>query len=279
MATATPEPIQSRDNPRIKAAKRLQQRRERLAQGRFLVEGARLVADAWQAGIRPQVVFYDPAGLTAASPAHALLAEMQRAGIACVPCTPQVIAELTETVTPQGIAAVLPLPERPLPPRVTFALLLDGVRDPGNAGTLLRSAEAAGVELVLFGPQTVDPFNGKVVRAGMGAHLRVPLREAASWAEVHALLPEGLPLYLAEMDAPLDYDQVDWRRPAALVVGGEAAGASAAARAAATPIRIPMLGKVESLNAAMAGSVVLFEAARQRRAARQTGSAAKTATI
>ncbi len=138
------------------------------------------------------------------------------------------------------------------------------MRDPGNAGTLLRSAEAVGVDLVLFGPGTVDAFSGKVVRSAMGAHMRLPLRECSSWELLRAYLPASMPLYVATMDAPLRYDAVNWRDPAALIVGGEATGPSAAARAAATAIRIPMRAAVESLNAAMAGTIILFEAARQR---------------
>jgi TrmH family RNA methyltransferase len=256
--------IVSRDNPRIKTTKRLQQRRERIARGALLLEGVRLVADAWAAGVRPLSVFYDPDALKDGSPGAALLYTMVQADVEAWACTTPVFAELSETVTPQGLAAVVPLPNLPLPAAPTLALVLDGVRDPGNVGTLLRSAEAVGVEIVLFGPGTVDAFNGKVVRAAMGAHMRLPLRELPSWEALRALLPPTMPLYVAEMEATLTYDAVAWRSPAGLIVGGEAEGASAAARAAATAIRIPMRAPVESLNAAMAGTIVLFEAARQR---------------
>ena len=132
---------------------------------------------------------------------------------------------------------------------------------------LLRSAEAAGVDLAIFGPDTVDPFNDKVVRAGMGAHFRLPLQIAGTLPQLQQLLGDAMPLYLADAEGELAYDDVDWRTPAVLVVGGEANGASAAMRARARLIRIPMHGRVESLNAGIAGSIILFEAARQRRAA------------
>ncbi|HMN28916.1 MAG TPA: RNA methyltransferase, partial [Caldilineaceae bacterium] len=138
---------------------------------------------------------------------------------------------------------------------------------PQNWQQALRSAEAAGVDWVLFTPGTVDPFNDKVVRAAMGAHFRLPLSVCADWMTVRQMLPAGQALYLADPGAELLYDQVDWPSPAVLVVGGEAGGASAELRALATPVRIPMHGAVESLNAAVAGAVVLFEAARQRRMA------------
>ena len=139
------------------------------------------------------------------------------------------------------------------------------MRDPGNAGTLVRSAAAAGVDVVVFGPGSVDPFNDKVVRGGMGAHFRAPLRILANWADIRGTLGADLPIYLAEAGAGLAYDQMDWRRPAALMLGGEAAGASAEARRGAIPLHIPMHRNVESLNVGVAGSIILFEAARQRR--------------
>ncbi len=257
--------IVSKDNPRIRTTSRLKQRRERLERGVLLLEGVRLVADAWDAGVRPLSLFYDPDALRDGSPGALLLYKMMEAGVEAWACTTPVFAELSETVTPQGLAAIVPLPELPLPAAPTLVLVLDGVRDPGNAGTLLRSAEAVGVEMALFGPGTVDAFNGKVVRAAMGAHMRLPLRELSSWEALRSLLPAAMPLYVAEMDARLSYDSVAWREPAALIVGGEAEGASAAAHAEATAIRIPMHAPVESLNAAMAGTIVLFEAARQRK--------------
>jgi TrmH family RNA methyltransferase len=152
-----------------------------------------------------------------------------------------------------------------LPKSCTLTLVLDGVRDPGNAGTLLRSAEAAGVELAIFGPGSVDPFNDKVLRAGMGAHFRLPLRICTNWAQVHQLLAGDAQCFLADTEGAIAYDQVDWQQPAVLVVGAEATGGSDEMRAASLTIMIPMAGKTESLNAGVAGSIILFEAARQRR--------------
>lgn len=266
--------ISSSANPRIKAARKLQRRRSRHEQGRLLVEGVRLVRDAWQAGAQVETVFYVAEQIAANPAAGEVLHALQQQRVEVLACTPQVFADLAETVTPQGLAAVVALPQLPTPVARDLILILDRVRDPGNAGTLLRCAEAAGVALVVFGPETVDPFNEKVVRAGMGAHFRVPLRVAETWDAVTAqLLPEQA-LYLAEAGAALDYAEVDWCVPAALIVGGEAAGAGAAARLTATPITIPMAGRVESLNAGVAGSVILMEAARQRRLAAKAAAPA-----
>lgn len=257
--------ITSTSNPRVKEARKLQERRHRQASGRLLLEGVRLVGDALQSGAGVEQVFYVPESLQVNTAGQRLLAQLQATGVECLACTPAVFATLAATVTPQGLAAIVPVPHLAAPAQPTFTLILDSLRDPGNAGALLRSAEAAGVELVLFGPETVDPYNDKVVRAGMGAHFRLPLRTCPDWASVQQWLAPGQQIFVAEGRASLAYDQVDWRPPVALVVGGEAEGAGAAARAVATPIQIPMQGQVESLNAAVAGAIILFEAARQRR--------------
>jgi TrmH family RNA methyltransferase len=259
--------ITSAANARVKAARKLMERKERHRRRQLLVEGVRLVSDAWAQDVRPTLVFYAPELLARVGGGLALVDTLTGAGCECLACSPPVFSTLAETVTPQGIAAVLPLPELPLPPVITLALILDGVRDPGNAGTLIRSAAAAGVHVIFFGPGSVDPFNDKVVRSAMGAHFRVPVRVLEKWEDVRRTVGASLPIYLAEAGVGQAYDQIDWRDAAALLVGGEAAGASAAARRRAVPVHIPMQRGVESLNAGVAGAVILFEAARQRRTA------------
>lgn len=255
--------ITSSSNQRIKDARKLLIRKGRHTAGLMLVEGVRLLTDAWHSGVRPETVFYAPDLLTSPDGVQ-LRTELEAADCLILPCTAAVFATLSETTTPQGIAAVLPLPHLPWPAQPTLLLILDGVSDPGNAGTLLRSAEAAGCDGVIFAPGAVDPFNDKVVRAGMSAHFRLPLRVCATWSAVDALLPRGSACYLADAHAMQDYAAVDWRASSTLVVSNEAHGASLDARARSTAIAIPMRGG-ESLNAAVAGSVILFEAARQRR--------------
>lgn len=261
--------ITSPSNNRIKEARKLQRRRERYAQGQMLIEGVRLVRDAWQAGAALRHVFYAPEMPSGEGALAALIDQLAAAGTELVPCSATVFATLSETVTPQGVAAVVELPRLRVPAPRTLTLLLDQVRDPGNAGTLLRSAAAAGVELVVFGPETVDPFNEKVLRAGMGAHFRLPIRSCEQWDEVLAWVDITQPLYLAEAAGEMSYDEVDWTVATTLVVGGEASGAGAWVRQQAVAIGIPMQRETESLNAAVAGSVILFEAARQRRLLRK----------
>ena len=200
---------------------------------------------------------------------------------------------LSETETSQGILAVLNDSQLPIPDSPNFVLIPDSIRDPGNLGTLLRSADAAGVQAVLIPPETTDAFAPKVVRAGMGAHFRLPIY-SMDWDQIREFLADGgrwmvdderqpgmngdkrrsdglssmingLQVYLAAMDGQPCWE-MDLRQPLALIVGGEAEGASADARNIAHEhIGIPMAGKTESLNAAVAGSVLMFEVMRQRR--------------
>jgi TrmH family RNA methyltransferase len=171
---------------------------------------------------------------------------------------------LSETETPQGILAVLELTQLPIPSHPNFILIPDQIRDPGNLGTLLRTAAAAGVQVVLLPPETTDAFAPKVVRAGMGAHFRLPIR-TLSWEEVGQVVRSaGLQVYLADMNGQSCWG-TDLRQPVALVIGSEADGASEAARKLAhQKIAVPMKGNVESLNAGVVGSILMFEVVRQR---------------
>lgn len=156
------------------------------------------------------------------------------------------------------------LPFVQFPPRPGLLLILDRVRDPGNLGTILRSAEAASVGHVLLSPGTVDHYNPKVVRGAMGAHFRLPVI-SLDWPAI-AEQAGRRAVWLADAAGELSYDAVDWTQPSALIVGGEAAGAGQEAAVLATGrVSIPMAGGAESLNAAMAATVILFEAARQQR--------------
>lgn len=258
--------ITSQKNDRVRMVLALQgRRRVRQRERRFVIEGLRLCEEAARAGTIPHLVFYT-AGAESDPRALAVLDRWRQAGAPCEAVSDEVMAACSDTETPQGLLAVVPLPDLPLPPQPTLTLVLDRLRDPGNLGTALRAALAAGVELVLLAPGTVDATNPKVVRAAMGAHFYLPIA-ALHWERIAATL-EGCHVYLASTRGGVNYAAVDWRQPAALIVGGEAAGADAEAAALAeAEITIPMARTVESLNAAIAAAVILFEAARQRRTA------------
>jgi TrmH family RNA methyltransferase len=256
--------ITSASNPKVKLARALSERRGREQQGSCLVEGVRLIEDAMRAGSTPALIFFSAAARMNARTGE-LLDAGQAAHIPLWEVSAEVFATLSDTETSQGVIAVVPIPELPLPANPPLILILDQVRDPGNLGTILRSAAAAGAGCVLLAAGCADPWSPKALRAGMGAHFRLPLRPGINWAAIAAQVAHR-PLWLADARGEVLYDQVDWARPCALVIGGETTGISTEARAlGGISVAIPMAGEIESLNAAMAATVLLFEAAQQRR--------------
>lgn len=258
--------ITSPHNPRVKRVRHLHRRRERYRQRAFLAEGPRLVLDALDAGVPPHEIFLSETWANA--PAHeAIRLGWERAGHSLNVLPDTLFATLSDLETPPGILAILPMPDPPPPPDPQDPhplLILDALRDPGNLGTLLRTAAAAGVAQVIVLPGSVDPFSPKVVRAGMGAHWRLPLAQVSDWEVVDERLGSR-ELWGASARGRLRYDQVDWRQPVALVLGGEATGLGPEAQARLRDtLFIPMARQMESLNVAVAGAIILFEAARQR---------------
>ncbi|MBC8248733.1 MAG: RNA methyltransferase [Anaerolineales bacterium] len=249
-------------NEKVKYVRSLYRRRVRYRERHFVIEGVRLVREAFRAGIVPALLFYDER-IDAIPGGRELLAEMQRGDSPAFAVSERVMKALADTVSPQGVLAVVPFVELAPPAGPSLVLVIDRLRDPGNLGAILRSANAAGVEQVILAPKTVDPYNPKVVRGAMGAHFRLPIL-ALSWPEIAEALTD-VQVLLADVRAVRAYHEVDWTRPSALIIGGEAHGASREAKElAAATIAIPMHGGAESLNAAVAASVILFEAARQR---------------
>jgi RNA methyltransferase, TrmH family len=272
MTTVLAEPISSTENAQVKLMRSLLGASGRRKHGAFLVEGVRLVEAAVQAS-RPTLALHSQEfGMRDAREA-ALLRRLGQEGCLIRSVTDKVLSHVSDTVTPQGIIAVVPWPGAPsvVPTDSPLCVVLDEVGDPGNAGTLLRSAAAAGAAAVFSAPGTVDLFSPKVVRAGAGAHFSVAVGHDLAWDSLIARLPVGASVYLADVEGTQPYWAVDWTRAATLIVSNEARGASQAARRAATSsIRIPMTPGVESLNAGVAGSIILFEALRQRQIARTT---------
>ncbi len=254
--------ITSTANERVRYVRSLHRRPVRHLENRFIVEGLRLIEEMNQAGEEPAFVFFTEA-FSARPRGRALLEALRAAGREVVAVSEQVMRAMADTKTPQGILAVLPFPQ-PAPYESALVLVLDRLRDPGNMGTILRSAEAAGVGEVITMEGTVDVFSPKVVRGAMGAHFRLAILHDRQWEEIEGEL-EGRQILLADPGGELPYYEVDWSQPSALIVGGEAHGPGREAREmVAGTVTIPMQGRTESLNVGVATSIILFEAARQR---------------
>ncbi len=258
MAASLP-PITSRDNPVFKRVRSLQRTSVRNAERAFVVEGVRSVIDALLTGAAPELVLLSTD--FANNEFEALIGESPVRTIA-----PPLFADLAGTVTPQGVLAIFPWPSPSLPPTgPELTLVADSISDPGNLGTLIRSAAAAWANRVLLTPGTVDPYNDKVVRSAMGSHFHIPIGrfdpavDPPPESSVRVVL-------LSRDDGASSFESVDLRGPTWIVVGSEASGPGAAMRALASESAvIPMALGTESLNAAVAGSIMLFEAVRQRR--------------
>jgi TrmH family RNA methyltransferase len=268
----------TRRTPRVVAAARLHRRRDREATGRFLVEGPQAVREALT---DPATVHELFATAEAAGRHGDLVAAARDHGVRVSAITGDVAGALAETKTPQGLFAVcdqrdqsLPTALRP-PPRLAAVLI--GIRDPGNAGTVLRTADAAGAGLVAFAGEAVDPYNGKCVRASAGSLFHVDLvRCPDPAAAVAALRGAGLRVLAAaasgETDLDLLIDAGDLATPTAWLFGSEAHGLPPALAAAAdVRVRVPIHGRAESLNLGAAAAVCLYASARALARAAESG--------
>jgi RNA methyltransferase, TrmH family len=257
----------------VVAARRLHRRAERSATGRFLVEGAQAVREATRVlelFVTPDAAARHPELIAAAAGRVSMITERAAAG-------------LSETVTPQGVFAVCGSVDVGLTTALAGAprlvAVLAGVSDPGNAGTVIRTADAAGADAVILAGNAVDPHNGKCVRATAGSLFHLPIATHRDAGEaVAAARRAGLTVLAATADGRLDLDQARLDTPAAWLFGGEAHGLDAGLRAAADEtVRVPIYGRAESLNLATAAAVCLYSSARALRrgsATRQRDEAA-----
>jgi RNA methyltransferase, TrmH family len=255
--------IASRDNAAYKALARLiasaaERKREQLS----VLDGAHLLKACLDSGLRPERVFASRSGLEDAE-VQQLLARCE--GVPMLSLTDPLFDALSTVETPTGVMAVVRTPHgREAKPDAKLALLLEEIQDPGNVGALLRSAAAAGADHVLLSPHCAFAWSPKVLRAGMGAHFAVNIVEAVDLVSyVRAFRGQSIAL---AGGGKQDLYELDLRGPVAFLVGNEGAGLSAGlAAAASVQACIPMSPRKESLNAAAAGAIALFEAARQRR--------------
>jgi len=260
-------------SPRLKAARRLNKRAFRQRERAFLAEGPQAVAEAFHCGARVTDLFVT---VPARSRHHDLVTAIAATGIPAHIVSGEVMDELAQTVTPQGLLAVcgfvdVPLAEVTARGQPRLVALLANVRDPGNAGTVLRTADAAGAHAVVFADASVDPYNGKCVRASAGSLFHLPVVAGARLEDVVVTLREaGLRIVAADGRAgrPLDDPEVQARLagPTAWMFGNEAWGLPPELVALADePVAVPIYGRAESLNLAAAAAVCLYASARVQR--------------
>ena len=261
--------ITSTQNKRVRQVKALATKaRLRRTERKLVLEGDRLIADALVRGGNPDIALYSPGRAD-----YELIAKLQSRRCNLLPVSESVLRHVSDTQQSPGAVAVFHMPRPPIPDPCQRVLILDAIRVPGNLGAILRTASAAGIDIAILAPGCCDATNGKVLRAGMGAHFRLPIVEAA-WNEI-ADFCQDMRVYAATADADISYDRADWSENWALILGNEAHGISREARKiAGSAIAIPMDGRTESLNVASAAAVILFEARRQRPQATLAGAPA-----
>lgn len=257
--------IESVQNSQVKRVRRLQNsRRFRQKEATFVVEGSRWLEELLTEIDLVTAVYFTKAWRDVPEN-EALLTRFAT----CIEVSTAVMREMSDTDTPAGVLATVTIAPSPLPLKLDFCLLLDGVADPGNVGTLIRTAAAADVDGVILTPGCVDLYNPKVVRSTAGSVRKLPIY-TMTWEEIGDLL-DGLSIYGLDAGGTLPYTAVDWKQPSALIVGNEGHGLSQQGKAIAQHIvSIPMGRRVESLNASVAGSIVLFEGVRQRLTRRES---------
>jgi RNA methyltransferase, TrmH family len=268
--------ISSRTNPRVKQLRAAFAGQARLSGGLVAIEGEHLLYEAMRSGLPFKTIFTD---------GRAVLPDWAPRSVEAIELTGEVFSSVVDTRSPQGIAALLVPPtweiESTLGAKLTVAaspliLIAAALQDPGNLGTLIRSAEAFGATAVFTTPGSVSPWNQKAIRASAGSVFRMPVI-ASTFAEVAALKPRGIRLFAAAAVEPGDpgssssLGDKDLTQPCAVLIGNEGAGLDDDLLALADErISITMPGAVESLNAAIAGSLLLYEASRQRAATQTT---------
>ena len=244
--------ITSAKNPLIKSLKDLSAARGRESAKMFLVEGEVMIREALKCGLK----------------LHDIVATEKRIEFAlsispnAVQVTDSVMQAACDTKTPQGVCATFampePLPLEKLPDRI---VALDGVQDPGNVGTIWRTADAAGFEAMLLGAGSADPMSPKVQRSAMGSGFRVPISKTADMpAALAHLAKSGYSIICSDLHGEDFYSRPDPGKKMVLVIGNEARGISDATRAQATMlVKLPMRGGAESLNAAVAAGIMMYE--------------------
>lgn len=250
--------VSSLKNPVVQAARALRDARERARQGAFLLDGEHMVSEALSmCPDRVSALFVDEARLEAYAGMAVLAPQAD-----CYAVPAHVLAAISQVKTPQGIAAVCAMPPSPAPEEMGERLiLLENVQDPGNVGTVLRTLDAAGFDGCILTPGCADPFGPKALRATMGSVFRVPLCSARDAAETVRLLnAQGYATLAAVLDGEDFYRRAPLPRRLCVLIGNEGAGLTKQAQSACTHrFRLPMRGGAESLNAAVAAAVMMYD--------------------
>ena len=266
--TASADVISSPANPRVKAAVRLRDRREREETGLTLVDGGRELLRALARSVEVDHAFVSTE-LVVGADASAALDALQRVGASLIEVSPAVLAKVAFGDRSDGLVAVIRTPPVALeglaPGTHPLIAVVESVEKPGNLGAIMRTADAVGASAVIAADPRTDVFNPNAIRASVGTIFSVPLAVATASQVLDWLVGHGGTAVAARVDAPQAYGDVDLGGPIAIVLGSEAGGLTSTWNdPRVRPVRIPMLGAADSLNVSVAAAILLFEARRQR---------------
>lgn len=246
--------IASTQNEQIKQLKKLQKAKERKKKKQFLVEGFHLVEEAHQSGWKIERLIAETGVEIPDQLEHLPILEVAR----------HVLKHLSETETPQGLMACVRMEDKPFPESAEKVLICDGIQDPGNLGTMIRTADAAGFDAVLCGSGTVDPYNGKALRSTQGSLFHIPVLAADLLEEIPHLQERGFHIWAAALEESVSYDKAGKKDKLGIIVGNEGAGIrDDVKRLADTIVKIPIYGQAESLNVSVAAGILMYEAQKQ----------------
>ncbi len=242
--------IHSSKNPRVKNWKKLHMRKMREKTGTFLVEGFHLVEEALKAGYVLELIVAENVDLPPG---------MDYGDIPVTAVSEEAARTLADTETPQGIFAVCQIPRDQKYPDGKKYLLIDSVQDPGNLGTLIRTADACGVDAIVAGRGCVDIYNGKVVRSAQGSHFHLPVVSGNLFEWVKFLKEKGIPVFGTALENGVEFRSVPPQDAFALIVGNEGSGVNRdLLKETDKNLYIPIIGKSESLNVAVAAGILLY---------------------
>ncbi|SHG34617.1 TrmH family RNA methyltransferase [Ornithinibacillus halophilus] len=240
--------ITSVKNEKVKSWKKLQKRKERTEQGLFLIEGYHLVEEAWKSKWEIQEIIVQE---NSDVPHWAK-------GFSLEYVSDNVFQYISQTQTPQGIAATVKMKQQTTI-NGNQVLLIDAIQDPGNLGTIIRTADAAGFGAIILGNGTVDMYNDKVIRSTQGSLFHLPIFQANLEEKIPALQQDGFSIWASALANSKDYHTMDVPEKVALVVGNEGAGIQEQLlKLADSIVKIPIYGKAESLNVSIAAGILMY---------------------
>lgn len=260
--------ITSLSNPKIRETLEIKNKSDRYRERAFIIEGPHLIEMAMASGSLVKKAFFT-SSFSAKKEGQRLLREISKKTVEIFEVTDRILNKLTDTETPQGIIAIASYTHRNLREirfrSVPLIVVIDGVQEPGNLGTIIRTSDAAGADAVIILRGTCDPFMQKTIRATAGSIFNIPVIHAETDKLLKWLASEKIHLIVTDVDAKVSIFDADFKNAVAFVFGNEAHGVSNSMKKNADSIlKVPIIGKAESLNVAASAAVCLYEAVRQR---------------